>query len=93
MKDDLAEMIEAWRFNVELECSGASMCAIDEIAIGGAVLKLASLLPVLEFAASALPKEPIRGTECPTSPTGNHQVDTSMETGPNNCFHCEARMR
>lgn len=28
--------------------------------------------------------------ECPSSPDGRHQVDTSMESGPNNCFHCEA---
>lgn len=32
------------------------------------------------------------GTECPHSPTGYHIVDTSMESGPNNCFHCEAPM-
>ncbi|WHO40842.1 hypothetical protein PMI04_009740 [Sphingobium sp. AP49] len=30
--------------------------------------------------------------ECPSSPDGRHQVDTSMESGPNNCFHCEASM-
>lgn len=30
--------------------------------------------------------------ECPSSPDGQHQVDTSMESGPNNCFHCEAPM-
>jgi hypothetical protein len=30
--------------------------------------------------------------ECPHSPNGRHQVDTSMESGPNNCFHCEAPM-
>ncbi len=32
------------------------------------------------------------GTECPHSPTGFHIVDTSIESGPNNCFHCEAPM-
>ena len=32
------------------------------------------------------------GTECASSPTGLHQVDTSMESGPNNCFHCEKPM-
>jgi hypothetical protein len=31
--------------------------------------------------------------ECPSSPDGRHQVDTSMESGPNNCFHCERPMR
>lgn len=30
--------------------------------------------------------------ECASSPDGKHQVDTSMESGPNNCFHCEAPM-
>lgn len=30
--------------------------------------------------------------ECPSSPDGRHQVDTSMESGPNNCFHCERPM-
>ena len=29
---------------------------------------------------------------CPQSPNGRHQVDTSMESGPNNCFHCERPM-
>jgi hypothetical protein len=33
-----------------------------------------------------------RSTECTYSPDGRHQVDTSMESGPNNCFHCEAPM-
>lgn len=30
--------------------------------------------------------------ECPLSPTSRHQVDTSMESGPNNCFYCERAM-
>lgn len=29
---------------------------------------------------------------CPSSPDGRHQVDTTMESGSNNCFHCEAPM-
>ena len=29
---------------------------------------------------------------CALSPFGRHQVDTSMESGPNNCFFCEASM-
>lgn len=33
-----------------------------------------------------------RGTECPSSHDGFHHVDTSMESGPNNCFHCERSM-
>lgn len=35
---------------------------------------------------------PKRGTECPSSHDGLHHVDTSMESGPNNCFHCEGKM-
>lgn len=53
MTSDLKETIESWRFNVELECNGISLSAIEKIAIGGAVLELNSLLPVLEFAAHA----------------------------------------
>lgn len=32
--------------------------------------------------------------ECSASPlpSGKHQVDTSMESGPNNCFFCEKPM-
>lgn len=30
-----------------------------------------------------------RGDECPASPTGRHIVDSTMESGPNNCFHLE----
>ncbi len=33
-----------------------------------------------------------RGDECPSSEDGFHHVDTSMESGPNNCFHCEMPM-
>ena len=35
---------------------------------------------------------PKHGTECTSSPDGFHHVDTSMESGPNNCFHCEGKM-
>lgn len=35
---------------------------------------------------------PAVDAECPSSPDGRHQVDTSMESGPNNCFHCEVPM-
>ena len=34
-----------------------------------------------------------RGDECPNYPGHSCQVDTSMESGPNNCFHCERPMR
>lgn len=44
-------------------------------------------------ALAAAPTIPATGErECPSSPDGRHQVDTSMESGPNNCFHCEAPM-
>ena len=34
---------------------------------------------------------PYGARECLVSPlpSGKHQVDTSMESGPNNCFFCE----
>jgi len=36
--------------------------------------------------------EPDDGPECPSSPTRRHQLDTSMESGPHNCFYCERKM-
>lgn len=33
------------------------------------------------------------GAECPTSPFGTHQIDTTMEEGPHHCFNCGANMR
>jgi hypothetical protein len=36
--------------------------------------------------------EPRRGAECSLSYDGRHHVDTSMESGPRNCFHCERPM-
>lgn len=33
-----------------------------------------------------------RADECSLSHDGRHHVDTSMESGPNNCFHCERPM-
>lgn len=30
--------------------------------------------------------------DCSNSPDGFHQVDTSMEEGPNNCFYCGQSM-
>lgn len=30
--------------------------------------------------------------QCPSHPGHRCQVDTSMESGPNNCFHCERPM-
>ncbi|MGN6290365.1 MAG: hypothetical protein ACTHNA_14015 [Sphingopyxis terrae] len=31
--------------------------------------------------------------ECPNSPMGKHQIDTSMEEGPHHCFNCGVDMR
>lgn len=31
--------------------------------------------------------------ECPASHDGLHHVDTTMKSGPYNCFHCERPMR
>lgn len=42
-----------------------------------------------ETASEAEPKP----ASCPSSPTGRCIVDSSMESGPNNCFHCERPMR
>jgi len=46
----------------------------------------------IEGLREALTPKP-KGTDCPQSPTGFHIVDTSMESGSNNCFHCEADLR
>jgi len=46
----------------------------------------------LEDEGLMIVQKPLRGTECPNAPNGRCQVDTSMETGPSNCFHCERPM-
>jgi hypothetical protein len=46
------ELLHSWLLNTELECSGASLCAIEKIAIGGDVLELADLLTVLRQASA-----------------------------------------
>lgn len=38
-------------------------------------------------------KEVDGARECAQSPSGLHQVDTSMESGPNTCFYCDGPMR
>lgn len=47
----------------------------------------------LDDAGLQIVAKPKRGTDCANSPTGFHIVDTSMESGPNNCFHCERPMK
>ncbi|MEW6626554.1 MAG: hypothetical protein AB1431_07180 [Pseudomonadota bacterium] len=37
--------------------------------------------------------DPDSDPECPASHDGRHHVDTSMESGPYNCFHCERSMK
>ena len=39
-----------------------------------------------------LPAPPDRRHDCSLSHDGRHHVDTSMESGPNNCFHCGEAM-
>ena len=47
----------------------------------------------LERSSVTVTVAPINGeTACHLAPDGRHQVDTSMEEGPNNCFHCGAYM-
>lgn len=29
---------------------------------------------------------------CPNADDGQHQLDTSMESGPHNCFYCDVRL-
>jgi len=53
--------------------------------------EIAKRLREYDLIRSATPA-PAVDAECPSSPDGKHQVDTSMESGPNNCFHCEAPM-
>ena len=45
-----SDHLDQWLFNVELECSGASLWPLEEVAIGGAVLKLSDLLTALRYA-------------------------------------------
>lgn len=50
------------------------------------------VVPVLKRGTFEVIGKKRRGTECPSSHDGFHHVDTSMESGPNNCFHCEGKM-
>lgn len=43
----------------------------------------------LDDAGLAIVTKPKRGNDCADSPDGRHHPDTSMESGPNNCFYCE----
>jgi hypothetical protein len=51
---DYTELREDWLRNLRLETSGASLCEIEAIAIGGAVLKLSDLLTLLEHDDTAI---------------------------------------
>lgn len=75
----------------------ATLAAIDHFneangthLIGPSLLQLGQSIAKARAALSATP---VVGRECALSPNGRHQVDTSMESGPNNCFHCEQPMR
>ena len=58
----------------------------DEDAARGS---LNSLRIAAHCAALFLPQ---MARDCPSSPNGRHQIDTSMESGPSKCFYCEGRM-
>lgn len=47
----------------------------------------------IALTTSALSGDAGEMRECPNSPSGKHQVDTSMEEGPHHCFHCGVNMR
>lgn len=51
---DYTELREDWLRNLRLETSGASLCEIEAIAIGGSVLKLSDLLALLEHDDTAI---------------------------------------
>lgn len=59
-------------------------------ALEPALSMLAGLVDRAESATTAA--DPSQPPECPHSPNGRHQVDTSMETGSNNCFFCQEPM-
>lgn len=65
--EHIAETLERWRFNLALECSGASLNELESIAIGGAVLKLRDLHEALEWLSA-------QGTEAGTAETGTGSV-------------------
>lgn len=53
---------------------------------------IANALQALSAKYQAIADAEPDGPECPTSPTRRHIIDTSMESGPHNCFHCERSM-
>jgi hypothetical protein len=44
------------------------------------------------FDAALSPPAIPEAEQCPSHPGHRCQVDTSMESGPSNCFHCERPM-
>lgn len=83
--DDAWQDIEDWLTDVIADSFYAHWDAID------GARAIVARIKAGDFPGLVAPL-PVRGTECPPSPTGRHIVDTSMESGPNNCFHCEGAM-
>lgn len=48
------DTLEDWRFNLSLECSGASLAPLEGILVGGTCLDVADLLAALEWAVPIL---------------------------------------
>lgn len=81
----------------QIEQSARYWCRVGDRALAGDMGPLRNRIqmhrePPLEVSLSGAHLPGPEAAECPTSPTGRHIVDTSMESGPNNCFHCEKRM-
>ena len=78
--------IEDWLTEVIADSFYAHWDAID------GARRIVSLIKSGDFPGLVAPL-PKRGNDCPSSHDGLHHVDTSMESGPYNCFHCERSMR
>jgi hypothetical protein len=62
------------------------------VAVDDPEIMCSEVIEAVESALETIKPVPTKPRVCPSSPNGQHQVDTSMESGPNNCFHCEAPM-
>lgn len=85
---DLPCPVTEW---AQLGIEAAKICQplyVGELVVGKRIDGLRAARALIDEMLAEL----TRGTECPLSPNGRHQVDTSYESGPYNCFHCEARM-
>lgn len=94
---DAQRVADILGINIEFSFNGVKCRAVP----GGCAKALASRQhsemgrresPSFKFASSRLHGAESGQRECPSSPNGRHQIDTSMESGPHNCFHCERPM-